>query len=152
VNLRRGVDTFPDPQMRFPVIARKIPDTPIKFRSYVASTPRTLRRACYIRPKFPCLFPVKQEIQRRQVRSRLSAPPTRLCLALSQFLPRSAVASHLNDEVEFLPFIVDLPPQPVSPSAYPTSLERDRGHTAALAVPDRRGHPLNVSMPQAHHS
>jgi len=25
LNLRRGVDTFPDPQMCFPVIARKFP-------------------------------------------------------------------------------------------------------------------------------
>jgi hypothetical protein len=76
VNLRRGVDTFPDPQMRFPVIARKIPDTPIKFpvpalREFVTnplnrrtdSEENSAKLAKFA--KFPCLFPVKQEIQRR---------------------------------------------------------------------------------------
>lgn len=27
------------------------------------------------------------------------------------------------------------------------SLARYRGHTETVAIPDRRGHPLNVSMP-----
>jgi len=72
--------------MRFPVMARKIPDTLLKFpvpilREFVVNllnwrTDSAGNSAKLTKfAKFPCIFPVKQGIQRRQVRPWLPAPP-----------------------------------------------------------------------------